>query len=336
MNTPGARPTPFLGEPGNSDPVLANAGFLVAREAELQARLAAVDAELAGLADAPDDLAVLEQQAADWLGTLLGLLDRPDLETRTALTPTPQPERPLSLPAAAAPRRQRRAGLILAGLALAAVLLATAGYLFWQNSRALPTRRETATATMEAMISNTAALVATLPATVSPMPTPPTATPPPSPIPAAPIVLGRAEQAETVRIASAAGDLRLELPLATMTETIQLAGDIPVLQPVAPASGAGLHRGSAPFGQEGPISILVPAAVAPPGLWQTRPGDVLTGCNTDQACYDYRITTAETWPLDRLHRALQDRPAGPDVLLYTIHESEAWVVQAQLQQEEPR
>lgn len=120
-----------------------------------------------------------------------------------------------------------------------------------------------------------------------------------------------------------------------MAETIQIVAGTPVLKPLLPAEGAGVYRGSASFGETGLVAILVPEWAAPPGLWQVRPGERLAGCNTDGACYDYRVTVAETWSPDQVRRYLAEWPAGGGVLVYVESaETGAWVIQAQLRGEE--
>ena len=146
-----------------------------------------------------------------------------------------------------------------------------------------------------------------------------------------------------MQILDVTGALRLELLLSVMADTVQVVEGMPVLQPVLPASGAGVHRGSGPFGETRNVIIAIPARAAPASLWQTRPGDRLVGCNgstvlttgSDDACHGYLVTAADTWPLGRLHQLLADWPPGDEVLLYTaLDESSAWVIQAQPQHQE--
>jgi hypothetical protein len=142
-------------------------------------------------------------------------------------------------------------------------------------------------------------------------------------------------QAEMLQVMDISGTLKLDLPLAAMAETVRLVDGLPVLQPVLPEAGGGLHRGSAPFGQAGTTVIALPAETAPDSLWQIRPGDRLVGCNTDGKCHDYRVAAAEMWPPDRLRQILAAWPVGEGVLLYTAAgEAAAWVVQAEPLREE--
>jgi hypothetical protein len=305
-----------------TEAVQAGTEFLAGREAQIQARLDEIDRELAGLEPPPDDLTALERRAGRELQTLLDSL-------QPASTTAPPPQRQPPPAVETPPPRRTRIGLcqgingIYLGLAAALILLAAGAYLFqrvaWPPVAATP---------VVAAATTTATPEPTLPPTASPSPLPATATPAVQPQ----SLSGKAGRddgttPELVRVAS------VELPLAVMTETIRLAGGSPVLQPVPPASGAGLHRTSDPFGTTGATAILVPAGSAPPDLWQARPGDTLTGCNDDETCQDYQVSAAETWLPERLHRYLSDWPQDPGVLLYTSGESGAWVIQARPNQE---
>jgi hypothetical protein len=325
-----ARATPFLGQPAGLDPIQASSEFLIAREAELQAQLAAVDAELAHLENTAGDLESLEQHAAESLRALLDLVEPPDRPPLPVLRSEPAP--PAMLPAAQ-PRRRARTILYLA---LAAVFLAASALL--GAGLAAAHLSQPAAATKAPATATATPLAGQAPA-ASPVPPLPTTTPPPaapaSPPPTAvPLALDRrqAAQASSVRILDAAGAVRLDLSLATMAETIQIVDGQPILKALPPDRGGGLHRSSAAFGEEGLTAILVPAAGAPAGLWQTQPGDLLAGCNSDETCYDYRVAAAEVWSPDHLHQFLQEWPAQTLVLIYSIHETdhgtEAWTLQA--------
>jgi hypothetical protein len=138
-----------------------------------------------------------------------------------------------------------------------------------------------------------------------------------------------------VRILETSGTLRLELPLGLMAETVEMVEGVPVLQPVLPTGGAGVHRGSGPFGESGAVIVAAPAEADTQDLAQTRPGDRLVGCNSDGACHDYQVIAADTWPLARLRQLLASWPMGDEVVLYaTLDETSAWVVQAQPVHEE--
>jgi hypothetical protein len=341
--------TPHLNPEGHNA-ILTGSDFLTGREAHLQARLNELEAELAGLGDAPDDVESLEQQAHDALRALSDLL-----EPTTAVPAIPSSPEPIPafLPGVQ-PANHRKPWRIAGVVAVLLVVALSAFSLIWMYGPELVGDNSPATAIVQATVTHTPMLPTST--TVSPTRPPATATPIPSPIIAAPVVPETPRQnrevvqAERVQILDVSGTLRLELPLSVMADTIQIVEGMPVLQPLLPASGAGVHRGSAPFGETGNVIIVVPPEAAPASLWQTRPGDRLVGCNgstrsfqdtlttgSDDACHDYLVTAVDTWPLERLHQLLANWPPGDEVLLYAaLDESSAWVIQAQPQQQEGR
>ena len=347
--------TPHL-QPDGHQMVLTGSDFLAGREAHLQARLDELDAELAALGDVPDDVESLERQALDALRALSDLLDPP----QPAAAPAPAVETmPAPLPASdALPERRRvarhrRAWLVVGIVLVLAITTLAVILIAWTVGPKLPGREDGPTAVVLATVTHTA-----LPptgTTFRPTRTPATATPIPSPTvmvpqpvgagPDVPIQIREAVQAEAVQILDVTGTLRLELPLSLMAVSVKGGEGVPVLQPVLPTSGAGVFPGSTPFGERGDLLAAVPREAAPAGVWQVRPGDRLAGCNSDGACHDYRVTTAGTWPLERLQQMLPgvvshaatDRLVSGTVLLYTpFDESSAWVVEARLQHEEER
>jgi len=331
--------TPQL-KPHGHGTILTGSDFLAGREAQLQAGLDEIEAELAGLGDVPDDVEGLEQPVLDALQELADLLKPPTSEW----TPTPRPAQTAALPSAAHAhpgqseadncRKFRWAAGIVVILLLATI---SAFFLIWRFGLDLPGDNGPLTPIAQSTATYTP---------IPPTPTRPgrslaTATPIPSPTISAPIVPEKSGhdreivQAAMVRILDGSGTLRLELPLSLMADTIQVVEGMPVLQPVLPASGAGVHRGSTPFGEAGSVIVAIPAGAALDSLGQARPGDRLVGCNSDGACHDYQVTVADTWPLGRLRQLLANWPTDAGVLLYADRdESSAWVVQAQPSQQE--
>ncbi len=329
--------TPNL-KPEGHQAILNGSDFLTDREAHLQARLDELDAELAGLGDVPDDVENLEQQALDALRALSDLLEPPTAPPTTISPPEPMPASPPAVQQANHRKPWRAAGIVVVLLVIAVSALS----LTWICGPELAGDNGPATAIVQATATNIPVLPTST--TVSPTRSPATATPIPSPTIAAPAIpetTGQnreAIQAEMVQILDVSGTLRLELPLSVMADTVQVVEGMPVLRPVLPASGAGVHRGSVLFGEVGTVIVAIPAEAAPASLWQTRPGDRLVGCNSDNACYDYQVTTADTWPLNRLHQLLRSTasyavanwPVDVGVLLYAAaDETNIWVIQAQ-------
>ncbi len=352
------RTTPRLTKGEQPSAILSGHEFLADRETELQARLDELEGELASLEEAPDDVQSLEEQVADGLRAVMDALE-PSAKALTTYRPTPPPEPEPTQPPAAkalttypASRPGARTGTWRRFAAVAALLLALAGAIAVFLLYGLPlvteiTREEpTATTVVLSTATNTPAPAIT----ASPTRPPVTSTPLPSPTIVAPVIpdspgqAGATVRAETLQIEDVSGTLRLELPLVVMTETVRLVEGTPVLKPVLPSNGAGLHRGSALFGKDGVTIIAVSGTTAPASLWQTRPGDRLTGCNSDGACHDYQVVIAETWDLDRVHQILRDMslmpwqwPPDRGVLLYVVlDETDAWVVQAQPREGETR
>jgi hypothetical protein len=340
--------TPHLGLE-QQGAILTGSDFLAGREAQLRLRLGELEEELKHLEDATDDIQTLEGQAADALRALFDVLE-PETGTSPA---TIQPLDPKGMPAEVSQpmvvrqmnRRKRFWRLMEIAAALLVLALSTfvlvrlyGPNLFGSESQA------TATVLLTPTTRASAVPTATRPARQTATPAPlPSATPLPSPTLPAPVVVDegswteRTICAETLRFLDGLGTPRLELPLTVMAETIQSVAGAPVLKPLLPSEGAGLYRGSAPFGEAGLTAILVPAQAAPPDLWQVRPGERLVGCNTDGTCYEYRIVLAETWLLDQVRQVLAEWPADGGVLVYTAaDELSAWVIQAQLQREEGR
>jgi hypothetical protein len=329
--------TPQLKSEGHAA-ILTGSDFLTGREAHLQARLEELEAELASLGDVPDDVDGLEQQTLDALRALSDLLE--PATAVPAITSPPEPM-PAFLPAMQ-PANHRKPWRV-AGIVAALLVVALSVFsLVWMYRPELVDDNSLATAIVQSTAIYTP--MPPTPTTASPTRPPATGTPAPSPtiavptMPDTPARIREIVQAETVQILDVSGTLRLELPLSLMADTVQMVEGVPVLQPVLPASGAGLHRESAPFGETGWVIVAIPIGTTSEGLWQTRPGDRLIGCNSDDACYDYRITTADTWPLDRLHQLLRSTasyavsnwPPGDEVLLYAVRDkSSAWVIQAQ-------
>lgn len=327
--------TPQL-KPEGHDAILTGSDFLTGREAHLQGRLEELEAELAILGDAPDDIESLEQQALDALRTVSDLLEPPNPAPATS-PPEPIPD---FLPTVQ--ERQRRSEAVnrrrpwrIAGIVavlLVATLLTFA--VVWVYGPELVGDDSPATVVVQATVTHTPA--PPTPTTIRPTRPPVTATPVPSPTIAVPVIPeapGRNREsirAATVQIFEVSGTLQLELPLSVMADTVQVVEGIPVLQPVLPASGAGVHQGSASFGEMGRVMVAISAGTAPVSLWQTRPGDQLIGCNSDGACHKYQVAAADTWPLERLRQILANWPPDATVLLYAVlDESSAWVIQAQ-------
>ena len=321
--------TPHL-KPEGHQAILSGSDFLTGREAHLRARLNELEAELADLGDVPDDVEGLEQQALDALRALSDLLE--PTTTVPARTSSPEPM-PAFLPPVQ-PANHRKPWRVAGIVAVLLVVALSAFSLIWMyepelvggNSPVTVVAQGTATYT-PMPLTPTAASPTRPSVTATPIPAPTTVAPI---IPEAPVRSREVIQAERVQILDVSGTLCLELPLSVMPDTVQVVEGMPILQPVLPASGAGVHRGSGPFGETGNVIITIPAEAAPPSLWQTRPGDRLVGCNSNDACHDYQVTAADTWPLERLHQVLANWPPGNEVLLYSVtDESRAWVIQAQ-------
>lgn len=338
------RTTPHLGIEEHAarmaPAILTGNEFLTGREAQLRRRLAELEEEWMDLEDVTDDVQALEGQAADALRALFDVLEP------AAPKPGPEPEpAPEPQPAAVAPTSARRK--LWRGLEVGAALLILALSVFvFVRLYGPDLWHEAPQATRAALPGPTATALALPTAargvrqTVTPTPSPSAAPPLPTTIPA-PVITGRGSWtertagAETLRLPDASGDGQLELRLSVMAETIQTVAGSPVLKPILPPEGAGLYRGSAPFGEAGLVAILVPERAAPPGVWQVRPGERLAGCNADGTCYDYRVTLAETWSLNQVRQFLAEWPAGGAVLVYVESgETSAWVIQAQLRGEE--
>jgi hypothetical protein len=308
---------------------------------------------MASLQDAPGDAEALEQHALDGLRALLEVLEpqaepAPSPHLQPVQTPQVQPA-PVSPPSGR--RRFWRIVEVVAALlavALSAFILvrlyglrlseapeATAVTL--RSTRALEPWAQRAAS--EAVSTPTHALAMT--ATTHPPQPPATSTPRPTPTIPAPVVVdipardGPELQAEMLQVMDVSGALCLELQLTAMTETVQLVEGMPVLQPVLPSAGGGLHRGSAPFGGAGTTVIAIPSGTTPDSVWRIRPGDRLIGCNTNGACHDYRVAAAEMWPLARLRQLLATWSPDEGVLLYMVLDvATAWVVQAEPLREE--
>ncbi len=327
--------TPHL-KPEKHQAILSGSDFLTGREAHLQARLDELQAELADLGDVPDEVESLEQQALDALRALSDLLE--PTTAVPARTSPPEPM-PASLPAVQ-PANHRKPPWRVAGIVAVLLVVALSAFsLIWMYGPELV--RDKSPVAVVAQGTATYTPMPPTPTAASPTRPPATATPIPAPttvapiIPEAPVRSREVIQAERVQILDVSGTLRLELPLSVMADTVQIVEGMPVLQPLLPASGAGVYRGSAPFGETGNVIIIVPPETAPASLWQTRPGDRLVGCNSDDACHDYLVTAADTWPIERLHQLLADWSPDDEVLLYaTFDESSAWVIQAQPQHQE--
>jgi hypothetical protein len=337
--------TPHL-KPEGHQAILSGSDFLTDREAHLQARLDELEAELADLEDVPDDIESLEQQAFDALRALSDLLEPTVPAPSTDSPPEPMP----TLLPPVQPANHRKLWHVAGIVVLLVVVALSAFSLIWIYGPELVgdhspvTVVAQGTATYTPMPPTPTAASPTRPSvTATPIPAPTTVAPT---IPEAPVRSREVIQAERVQILDVSGTLRLELPLSVMADTIQIVEGMPVLQPLLPTSRAGVHRGSTPFGVTGNVIIAIPARAAPASLWQTRPGDRLVGCNSDDACHDYMVTAADTWSLERLHQLLRstasyavaDWPPGDEVLLYAAtDESSAWVIQAQPEnQEGPR
>jgi hypothetical protein len=320
--------TPHL-KPEGHQAIVTGSEFLTDREAELQARLDELDAELAGLGDAPDDAEGLERQALDALRSLSDLLEPP-----IPVPATTSPEAMPAFPPAVQPANRRKPWRV-AGIVVVLLVVALSAFsLIWMYGPELVGDNSPATAIVQSTATHPPMLPTST--TFSPTRPPATLTPIPSPtivaptIPETPGQTRKVIQAELVQILDITGTLRLELPLSIMADTVQAVEGMPVLQPVLPASGAGVHRGSAPFGETGNVIIAIPAGAVTVSLWQTRPGDRLVGCNSDDARYEYQVIMADTWPLGRLHQLLMNWPPGNEVLMYTAtDESSTWVIQAQ-------
>jgi hypothetical protein len=325
--------TPHL-KPEGQGAIVSGSDFLTGREAHLRARLTELEAELAGLGDVPDDVEGLEQQAHDALRALSDLL-----EPFTSVPATTPPEPMTAFLPAVQPANHRKPWRV-AGIVAALLVVALSVFsLVWMYGPELVGNNSPAPVVAQGTATYTP--MPPTPTAASPTRPPATATPIPAPTIAAPVVLETPSrhreviQAEKVQILDVSGALRLELPLSVMADSFQIVEGIPVLQPVLPDSGAGVHRGSVPFGHMGRVMIAIPTEAAQASLWQTRPGDRLLGCNSDDACHDYLITAADTWSPERLHQLLADWPPGDEVLLYTaLDESSAWVIQAQPQHQE--
>lgn len=340
--------TPHLGLE-QQGAILSGSEFLTGRETQLKLRLGELEEELKHLEDMTDDVQALEGQAADALRALFDVLE-PETRTSPAAVQPPDPKlmRAEALqPVAVSQTNRRRRFWRLMEIAAALLILVLSAFvlvrlygpdLFGGESQATAT--VSLTPTTRASAVPTATQSARQTATPAPLPS---ATPLPSPTFPAPVIVDKGSWtektscAETLRFLDGLGTSRLELPLTVMAETIQSVAGSPVLRPLLPAGGAGLYRGSDPFGGAGLTAILVPAQAAPPDLWQVRPGERLVGCNTDGTCHEYRIVLAETWPLDQVRQVLAEWPVDGGVLVYTAaDETSAWVIQAQLQQQEGR
>lgn len=339
------RTTPPLA-PDGQQAILSGSEFLIGREAQLRARLDELEREMAGLESAPDGAEVLEQQTFDGLRALLEALEPP---AEPASLPQPEPALPAPIPRPDGRRRFWRIVEVVAALLAVALSAFILIRLYGLRSpgevppATTTVSRSTASVAVSALTHTPAATIATArptqpPATSMPRPT---ATPPPAPTVPAPVVTntsireGPPVQADMLQATDISGTLILDLPLVAMAETVRLVDGLPVLQSVLPEAGGGLHRGSAPFGQSGTTFIALSAGMAPDSLWQIRPGDRLTGCNTDWKCHDYRVAAAEMWPLDHLRRLVAAWPVDQGVLLYTVAgEATAWVVQAEPLREE--
>lgn len=347
------RTTPHLGLEEHAvrmtGAILSGSEFLTGQEVQLKLRLGELEEELMHLEDATDDVQALEGQAADALRSLFDVLE-PATRTSPATAQPPDVE-PMQAEApqlvAVSQTNTRKKFWRMMEVAAALLILALSAFVFVRLYDSDLFREELqATATVSLMPTTHASAVstATRPARQPATPAPsPSATPPPSPTIPAPVIVGgggwteKNSRAETLRFLDVSGTLHLELPLTMMAETIQMIAGAPVLNPLLLPEGAGLYRGSAPFGETGLIAVLVPAQAALPDLWQVRPGEQLVGCNTDKACHEYRIILAETWPLDQVRQILAGWPIDGGVLVYTVaDETSAWVIQAQLQREEEK
>lgn len=337
--------TPHLNPEGHQA-ILKGSDFLAGREAHLQARLNEIEAELVDLGDVPDDVEALEQQVLDSLRTLSELLEPP--------APVPAPTSPSEamppfLPAMQTRRgrseavRRRKFWRVVGIVALLLVAVLSAFSLLWLYGPELVRENGPATPIVQATTSHkplppspTIATPTQPRATETPIPSPTISAPyPEATRSGAPLRHREIIRAELAQILDVSGTLRLELPLSVMTDTVQIVEGMPVLRPVLPANGAGVYRGSAPFGETGNVIIACLAGATPASLWHTRPGDRLVGCNSDGDCHDYQVAAADTWPLDRLHHLLANWPLDGDVLLYAaLDESSAWVIQAQPQRQE--
>jgi hypothetical protein len=345
------RTTPHLGIEEHAarmaPAILTGNEFLTGREAQLQRRLAELEEELMHLEDVTDDVQALEGQAADALCALFDVLE-PAARTTTVARPQPGSEpapAPEPQPTALAPGSARRKLWRALEVGAALLILALSAFVFmrlygpdlWHAApQATRVALPVPTVTASALPTATGALRET----ITPTPSPSAAPPLPTAFPA-PVVTRRGSWTDrttgagTLRLSDASDAGQLELPLSMMAETIQTVAGSPVLKPLLPAEGAGLYRGSVPFGEAGLVAILVPERAAPPDLWQVRPGERLAGCNTDGTCYDYRVTLAETWSLDQVRQFLAEWPADGGVLVYVESgETGAWVIQAQLRGEE--
>jgi hypothetical protein len=268
--------TPHL-KPERQQAVLSGSDFLTGREAYLQARLDELEAELVSLGDVPDDVESLERQAGDALRSLMDLLEPPT----PVPTPTLLPEKvqPVTSAAQTRPRRSEAgrhhrfrwsAGIV--AVLLAAVLAAI--LLVWMYGP--DGVRDSSPATVVVRAAATHTSIPPTPTIARPTRPPAAATPILLPTVVAPVIpetpgwLRESAQAETVQILDISGTLRLELPLTLMADTVRMVEGMPVLQPALPAGGAGLHRGSAPFGELGRVIVAVPKEAAPENLWQTR------------------------------------------------------------------
>lgn len=334
------RTTPLLDEslrPDGHQAIRLGAGFLSDKERQLQARLAELDGELAGLDEVPDNIHTLERRATDALQALMEVLNPQARATPVAVPPQPEPARVVDI---YKPRRRLVAvGItMLALMALAGLVLAFMAYRLPMLTEVLhPPATTAVVAITRTPVPTLIPLFSPTALPITPTLTHPPVTPAPS-IPQAPAPRSkRVEQAHTLEIVGAWGTPRLETSLTVMTETIEIVDGVPILKPVPPTNGAGLHRGSAPFGEAGTTIVAIQDGALLGDLQQIRPGGRMVGCNTDGDCHDYQVTTAATWDLGRLHQVLADWPPDLSLMVYLVTgEADAWVIQAQPRGEKTR
>lgn len=326
--------------------------FLATKEAQIQARLARLEADLTGSEELPD-AHLLADQAADALRALLDLL-KPDVAPTAPpprYTPAPTPLDGLQPQAVTLPAPRQRGLQVALGLALSAwlITLAAFAWLLWKQA-GIPANRTAVVTTVLVSPSSVTpgrepqAAEAALPAAAQSGGELPTATPlstamrmPQAPsIPGSEARLVESVRAAQLQIPDDSGASFLQIPLAVMAERINVDDDKPVLRVELPATGGGLYRASVPFGEKGAMAIALPARAAPDNLQAIRPGDRLTGCNADGRCYDYRVTAAETWDRDHLDQVLTAWPYDLNLLIYTILEGgDAWIIEAELEDQSP-
>lgn len=361
-----SRATPVLTdllqiEPGDHVAIQVGTEFLATKEAQIQSRLARLENDLAGSEDLPD-AHLLADQAADALQALLDLLkpESPGLPPvaatakeavlRRAGAPATSPaarSTPAPTPLDVSPPAPRQRGLRMAlGLALVAWLITLAGFawLLWRQAGVPATTPTVVTTVLVSPSSETPgretqSAEAAFPATIQPGGELPTATllpanPPRSPsIPGAEAKIVEIARAVQLQIPDDSGAGFLQISLAIMAERIHIDDGRPVLGVELPVMGGGLYRASVPFGEEGSTVIALPAGIGPDNLQTIRPGDRLAGCNTDERCYDYRVTAAETWDGDRLAQVLTAWPYDLNLLIYTkLEGGDAWIIQAELEE----